>query len=42
MRRPNCPRYLRDFAAGKLCVMEHLMFECPVLRGGEVPPGSSG
>ncbi|MEN6406238.1 MAG: NAD(+)/NADH kinase [Thermoguttaceae bacterium] len=26
---------LRDFAAGKLSVIEHLMFECTVLRGGE-------
>ncbi len=27
---------LQDFAAGKLCVLEHLMFECLVLRRGEV------
>ena len=42
-RPPNCPSVLRDFAAGKLSVIEHLMFECRVLRGGEVVrAGSSG
>jgi NAD+ kinase len=30
------PQVLRDFAAGKLAVIEHLMFECSVLRAGEV------
>ena len=30
------PNVLRDFAAGKLCVLEHLMFECTVLRDGKV------
>jgi NAD+ kinase len=30
------PDLLRDFVAGKLEVIEHLMFECRVLRGGEV------
>ncbi len=30
------PTVLRDFAAGKLEVREHLMFDCMVLRKGEV------
>ena len=30
------PHVLRDFTAGKLCILEHLMFECMVLRKGEV------
>jgi NAD+ kinase len=30
------PEVLRNFAAGTLEVIEHLMFECSVLRGGEV------
>ena len=30
------PEVLRDFRAGKLTVIEHLMFECRVIRGGEV------
>jgi NAD+ kinase len=29
-------KILREFAAGKLQVLEHLMFECTVLRAGEV------
>ena len=30
------PDVLRNFAAGKLSVLEHLMFECSVLREGQV------
>ena len=30
------PDVLRDFRAGKLTVIEHLMFECRVMRGGRV------
>lgn len=30
------PDVLRDFAAGKLGVLEHLMFDCTVLHDGEV------
>ena len=30
------PQVLRDFHAGKLSVVEHLMFDCRVMRGGEV------
>ena len=36
MTLAELPAVLRDFTAGKLCVLEHLMFECLVLRGGEV------
>jgi NAD+ kinase len=36
MTPAELPAVLRDFIAGKLCVLEHLMFECLVLRGGEV------
>ena len=42
MTPAELPDVLRDFAAGKLCVFEHLMFECPVLRGGKVRAGNSG
>lgn len=30
------PKALEDFCAGKLLIVDHLMFECRVLRGGEV------
>lgn len=30
------PQVLKDFAAGKVEVIEHLMFECRVLRNGEL------
>jgi NAD+ kinase len=30
------PNVLQDFTAGKLCVVEHLMFECAVLHGEEL------
>lgn len=34
---PNeLPEALKDFCAGKLEIVEHLMFECRVLRGGDV------
>jgi NAD+ kinase len=33
---------LRDFVAGKLEVLEHLMFECTVLRGGKKCCGQLG
>ena len=36
MSPAELPDVLRDFAAGKLRVLEHLMFECTVLRDGEV------
>ena len=36
MMPAELPDVLRDFAAGKLCVLEHLMFECTVLRDGKV------
>ena len=29
------PAVLRDFRAGKLTIIEHLMFECRVIRDGE-------
>ena len=29
------PAVLRDFRAGKLTIIEHLMFDCRVIRGGE-------
>ncbi len=32
------PEVLRDFAAGKLGVVQHLMFECCVIRQGETEP----
>jgi NAD+ kinase len=32
----DLPAVLDQFTAGKLCVLEHLMFECRVLRGGKV------
>lgn len=32
------PEVLRDFAAGKLGVVQHLMFECCVIRQGETDP----
>ncbi len=32
----DLPAVLRDFAADRLTVHEHLMFDCAVLRGGEV------
>jgi NAD+ kinase len=35
MTPAELPNVLRDFAAGKLCVLEHLMFECTVFRGGK-------
>lgn len=31
----DLPSVLRDFAAGKLHVIEHLMYECSILRDGE-------
>ena len=36
MKPDELPNVLRDFAAGKLVIREHLMFECTVLRNGEV------
>lgn len=36
MTPAELPDVLRDFIAGKLCILEHLMFECSVLRGGKV------
>ena len=36
MTPAELPGVLRDFAAGKLGVLEHLMFECTVLRDGQV------
>jgi NAD+ kinase len=36
MAPADLPGVLRDFAAGKLSVLEHLMFECTVLRNGAV------
>ncbi len=33
----DLPDVLGDFAAGKLVVLEHLMFECTVHRGGHKP-----
>lgn len=36
MTPSELPEVLRDFAEGKLSVLEHLMFECAVLRRGEV------
>jgi NAD+ kinase len=35
MTPAELPAVLRDFAAGKLEVFEHLMFECSVLRNGD-------
>ena len=35
MTTAELPDVLRDFAAGKLCVLEHLMFECCVFREGK-------
>ena len=35
MSPAELPDVLRDFVAGKLQVIEHLMFECRVLRGGK-------
>ncbi len=35
MSPAELPEVLRDFAAGKLEVFEHLMFECTVLRNGD-------
>ena len=35
MSPAELPDVLRDFVAGKLQVIEHLMFECSVLRGGK-------
>lgn len=32
------PDILRDFAAGKLGIVEHLMFECRVIRHGQAEP----
>ncbi len=32
------PEVLRDFAAGKLAIVKHLMFECLVMRQDEVEP----
>ena len=36
MTLAELPAVLHDFTAGKLCVLEHLMFECRVLRRGKV------
>ena len=36
MSPAELPEVLRDFTAGKLEVIEHLMFECTVLHNGEV------
>ncbi len=36
MTPAELPVVLHDFIAGKLCVLEHLMFECLVLRDGKV------
>lgn len=36
MTPDELPNILRDFAGGKLAVLEHLMFECTVLRNGNV------
>jgi len=36
MTAAELPDVLRDFVAGKLCVLEHLMFECRVFREGKV------
>jgi NAD+ kinase len=36
MTPAELPVVLHEFIAGKLCVLEHLMFECLVLRGGQV------
>jgi NAD+ kinase len=36
MRPGDLPAILHDFAAGNLSVIEHLMFECSVLRDGKV------
>jgi NAD+ kinase len=36
MTSAELPSVLRDFAAGKLNVVEHLMFDCTVLREGAV------
>ena len=38
MTPKDLPGVIRDYAAGKLAVVEHLMFECTLLRGG----GSGG
>ncbi len=35
MTPADVPGILRDFAAGQLTVLEHLMFECSVLRDGK-------
>jgi NAD+ kinase len=36
MSPADLPDVLRDFAANKLQVLEHLMFECTILRDGEM------
>jgi NAD+ kinase len=36
MMPSELPNVLRDFAAGKLSILEHLMFECLLLRDGKV------
>jgi len=35
MSPAELPKILREFAAGRLEIIEHLMFECTVMRGGE-------
>lgn len=35
MAMADLPNVLRDFAAGKLQIVDHLMFECTLLRNGE-------
>ena len=36
------PAVLRDFHAGKLTVIDHLMFDCRVIRGGKAHAGAIG